>query len=106
MKKCVLMNHQINKRLSVPKRFNHNEIWEYNPYGAAAEPTILLFGYAGSPKKNLLKYEKLYSDLGYRSISTILHHTYLFNYDVAKIRETASRVVEQITQTGSEVLIR
>ena len=57
MKKCVLMNHQINRRLFVPKRLIHNEIWECSPYGAAKEPTILLFGYAGSPKKNLLKYE-------------------------------------------------
>jgi len=105
MKKCVLMNHQINRRLFVPKRLIHNEIWECSPCGAAKEPTILLFGYAGSPKKNLLKYEKLYSDLGYRSISTILPHTYIFHYDVAKIRETADRIVEQITQAGSENVV-
>jgi len=105
MKKCVLINHRINSRLLQPKRLNHNEIWECNPDGAAAEPTILLFGYAGSPKKNLLKYQKLYSDLGYRSISTILPHHYIFHYDIAKIRDTASRVVEQITKTGNEKVV-
>jgi len=105
MKKCVLLNHQISRSLLLPKRFAHDDIWKCIPDGAAKDPTILLLGYAGSPKKNLVKYEKLYTDLGYRSISTIMPHTYIFHYDVTKIRETANRVLDQIDQTGSENVV-
>ena len=50
-------------------------------------PTVVLFGYAGSPKSHLEKYETLYTSLGYNSVCCILPHKELFAYNIPEIQE-------------------
>ncbi|XP_023333027.1 uncharacterized protein LOC111704882 isoform X3 [Eurytemora carolleeae] len=49
-------------------------------------PTVVLFGYAGSPKSHLEKYETLYTSLGYNSVCCILPHKELFAYNIPEIQ--------------------
>ena len=105
--KCFSVIRQTRKVVahtsSIPKRQLHNEIWTYTPQNSPKDPTILLFGYAGSPKRNLVKYETMYADLGYRSISTILPQKFMFHDDLKSIKYVAEQIIDLVITSGSQV---
>ena len=79
------------------RREVHLDIWQSTPVNSSpSSPTVILLGYAGSPKHHLTKFEDLYNNLGYRSISSIMPHKHIFEYDVASIRDCASQVLDKI----------
>ena len=69
------------------------EIWrsECQPKSANNEkqPIVLLMGHAGAKRHQLRKFEQLYEDLGYRTLSCVMPRENLFCYDIAAVRECA-----------------
>ena len=102
LRKCLSSNF----RLISQSRQIHLDVWQHTPKNVSSRsPTVVLFGYAGSPKKNLVKYEQLYSDLGYKSISTILPHSYTYEYDLEGIRGCATKVLDTIDKNGVDDIV-
>ena len=46
-------------------------------------------GHAGAKRHQLRKFEQLYEDLGYRTLSCVMPRENLFCYDIAAVRECA-----------------
>ncbi|XP_023333025.1 transmembrane protein 53-like isoform X1 [Eurytemora carolleeae] len=68
-------------------------------------PTVVLFGYAGSPKSHLEKYETLYTSLGYNSVCCILPHKELFAYNIPEIQKCAEKVLSVIESSGAQNIV-
>lgn len=99
-----IMKHRLmmSTRIDLP-------LWTMQPKIASSpssdSPTLVLFGYAGSSRSQLEKYGGLYSELGYRSISSILPHRYIFSYDIPAIRNCAEQVLDEIDASSSSSIV-
>jgi hypothetical protein len=70
-----------------------------------AAPTVVLFGYAGSPRSHLEKFETLYTSLGYSSVCCILPHKSLFAFNIPDIQKCARRVLQEVESSGAETIV-
>jgi len=96
LKQCSFQNRQV-----------HFDVWQNNPTKtiSPSSPTVVLFGYAGSPQKNLAKFDQLYAELGYRTISSVLPHKYTYEYDIDSIRACATQVLSRIDNEKADNLV-
>lgn len=84
-------------------------VWSSNSTGQtepkSRNPTIVLMGYAGSPRSHLEKFEEMYVDMGYRTICAILPQKLLFSYDIPGIQLSALKLAREIEDSGAESIV-
>ena len=81
------------------------EVWRNGSYSESNQPRIVLFGYYGSPRKNLQKYVDLYDRLGYNTVSCILPEPIMLHYDVHGARTCAESVLRELEVSGAENIV-
>jgi len=106
-RKCLPVAQSFFKPVTtLSRREVHLDIWQSTPVNSSpSSPTVILLGYAGSPKHHLTKFEDLYNNLGYRSISSIMPHKHIFEYDVASIRDCAIQVLDKIQENEADKIV-
>ena len=66
---------------------------------------VLLFGFAGSSHRQLEKHTTLYNSLGYRTVSCILPHKYLFTFDIDNIKKHSDMVLEIVMKENMKKVV-
>jgi len=68
-------------------------------------PTVLVFGFAGSHKNQIMPFNELYNRFGYSTISCILPCEYLFHYDIPKIHQCADAVIDRLQKENIDEVV-
>lgn len=61
---------------------------------------MVVFGFAGSPKSQLEKMSRVYTEQGHRTLYCVLPQMVTFTYDMRKIRACAGQVLQKLEEQG------
>ena len=62
--------------------------------------SVVVFGFAGSPKSQLEKMSAVYTEQGHRTLYCVLPQMVTFTYDMRKIRACAGQVLQKLEEQG------
>ena len=81
------------------------QIHEGSPQDGCSRKTrppasVVVFGFAGSPKSQLEKMSGVYTEQGHRTLYCVLPQMVTFTYDMRKIRSCAGQVLQKLEEQG------